>query len=46
MTLMIYGEARRYSELAQQIYDERFPQVILSSTRPFENVVRFRAFRY
>jgi hypothetical protein len=45
MTLMIYGEARRHSELAQQIYGERFLQVILSSARPFENVVRFRTFR-
>jgi hypothetical protein len=36
----IYDEARGHSELAQQIYRERFPQKILLNARTFVNVVQ------
>jgi hypothetical protein len=38
--VLIYGEARGHSELARQIYGERFPQRILFSARTFINVVQ------
>jgi hypothetical protein len=38
--VLIYGEARGLSELARQIYGERFPQRILSNARTFINVVQ------
>jgi hypothetical protein len=43
--VLIYGEALGRSELARQIYHERFPQRILRNTQPFVNVVQhFRDF--
>jgi RNA processing factor Prp31 len=38
--ILIYGEARGYSELARQIYSEKFPQRILPNARTFANVVQ------
>jgi hypothetical protein len=38
--VLIYGEARGRSELAWQIYGERFPQRILPNALPFVNVVQ------
>jgi hypothetical protein len=38
--ILIYGEARGRSELALEIYGERFPQRIVSNTRTFVNVVQ------
>jgi hypothetical protein len=38
--VLIYGEACGHSELARQIYNEKFPQRILPSTRTFVNVVQ------
>jgi hypothetical protein len=38
--VLIYGEAREHSELARQIYGERFPQRILPNARTFVNVVQ------
>jgi hypothetical protein len=38
--VLIYGEARGHSELARQIYGERFPQRILPNARTFVNVVQ------
>jgi hypothetical protein len=35
--VLIYDEARGHSELAQQIYNEKFPQRILPSARTFLN---------
>jgi hypothetical protein len=39
--VLIYGEARGHSELARQIYGERFPQRILPNARIFVNVVQY-----
>jgi hypothetical protein len=45
--VLIYGEALGRSELARQIYHERFPQRILPNTQPFVNVVQhFRDFGF
>jgi hypothetical protein len=38
--VLIYGEAREYSELTPQIYGERFPQRTLPNARTFVNVVQ------
>jgi hypothetical protein len=38
--ILIYGEARGYSELARQIYSEKFPQRIPPNTRTFVNIVQ------
>jgi hypothetical protein len=38
--VLIYGEARGRSELAWQIYGERFPQRILPNALTFVNVVQ------
>jgi hypothetical protein len=38
--VLIYGEARGYSELAGQIYCERFPQRIVPNARTFVNVAQ------
>jgi hypothetical protein len=38
--VLIYGEARRHPELAQQIYGERFSQRIFLNARSFVNVVQ------
>jgi hypothetical protein len=38
--VLIYVEARGHSELAWQIYGERFPQRILPNALPFVNVVQ------
>jgi hypothetical protein len=38
--VLIYGEACGHSELARQIYSEKFPQRILSSARTFVNVAQ------
>jgi hypothetical protein len=37
---LIYGEARGHSELARQIYGERFLQKILPKARTFLNIVQ------
>jgi hypothetical protein len=37
---LIYGEARGHSELARQIYGQRFFQRILPNARTFVNVVQ------
>jgi hypothetical protein len=46
--VLVYGEARGHSELARQIYGERFPQRILSNARNLYKRCaassRFRAF--
>jgi hypothetical protein len=38
--VLIYGEVCCHSELPRQIYNEKFPQRILSSARTFVNVVQ------
>jgi hypothetical protein len=38
--VLIYGVARGHSELARQIYGERFPQRILPNARTFVNIVQ------
>jgi hypothetical protein len=38
--VLIYFEARGHSDLARQIYGQRFPQRILSNVRTFVNVVQ------
>jgi hypothetical protein len=38
--VLINGEARGHSELARQIYSEKFPQRILPNVRTFVNVVQ------
>jgi hypothetical protein len=38
--VLMYDEVRGHSELAQQIYGERFPQTILPNARTFINVVQ------
>jgi hypothetical protein len=38
--VLIYGEAHGHSELARQIYGERFPQKILPNVRTFVNIVQ------
>jgi hypothetical protein len=38
--VLIYSEAPGHSELARQIYGERFPQRILSNARTFANVMQ------
>jgi hypothetical protein len=38
--VLIYSEAPGHSELARQIYGERFPQRILPNARTFANVVQ------
>jgi hypothetical protein len=40
LMILIYDEARGRSELALEIYGERFPQRIVSNTRTFVNVVQ------
>jgi RNA processing factor Prp31 len=40
LMILIYDEARGRSELALEIYGERFPQRIVSDTRTFVNVVQ------
>jgi hypothetical protein len=44
--VLMYGEARRYSDLEEQSYGERFPQKILPNAQTFVNVVQhLRDFR-
>jgi hypothetical protein len=38
--VLIYFEARGHSDLARQIYGQRFPQRILPNARTFVNVVQ------
>jgi hypothetical protein len=48
--VLIYGETRGHSELARQLYEERFPQRVLPNARTFVGErcaasSRFQAFR-
>jgi hypothetical protein len=38
--VLMYGEARGHSELAEQSYGERFPQKVLPNAQTFVNVVQ------
>jgi hypothetical protein len=38
--VLMYGEARRYSDLGEQSYGEKFPQKVLPNAQTFVNVVQ------
>jgi hypothetical protein len=38
--VLMYGEARRYPDLGEQSYGEKFPQKLLPNAQTFVNVVQ------